>query len=90
MKKEYDFKKLKKRPGPRKVITGEIRLATSLRIEAIVLADLKTEAIHLGIPYQTLIHSILLRYTKGDLVDINSHEIKSLLKKVSRIFSDKE
>jgi hypothetical protein len=83
MKKEYDFKKLKRRPGPPKVIYDEIRIPTSLRVEAIVLARLKTEAIRLGIPYQTLIHSILLRYTQGELVDINSHEIKSLLKKVS-------
>jgi predicted DNA binding CopG/RHH family protein len=83
MKKEYNLKKLKKRPGTPKVIHDEMRFATSLRIEAIVLADLKMEAVHLGIPYQTLIHSILHRYTKGDLVDINSHEIKSLFKKVS-------
>jgi len=83
MKKEYDLKKLKRRPCPPKVIQEEIRFATSLRIEAIVLSELRTEAYHLGIPYQTLIHSILLRYTKGDLVDINSHELKSLLKKVS-------
>jgi len=33
------------------------------------VADLKTEALRMGIPYQTLIGSILHRYVTGELLD---------------------
>ena len=72
MKKEYNFKKLKKRPGPLKVDPRATKVPISLRIDASVLADMRTEAKRLGLPYQTLIGSILHRYTQGDLVDRKS------------------
>lgn len=63
MKKEYDLKKLKKRKSPLKVSKDAAKIPISIRIDASVLAELKTEAQRLGIPYQTLISSILFRYT---------------------------
>ncbi|MEZ4815346.1 MAG: hypothetical protein R3A80_09110 [Bdellovibrionota bacterium] len=69
MKKEYDLKKLKKRPGKVKVDPEAAKVPVSLRIDGVDLADLKTEAERLGVPYQTLIGSILHRFVSGDLVD---------------------
>lgn len=69
MKKEYDLKKLKKRPGKVKVDPEAAKVPVSLRIDGVDLADLKTEAERLGMPYQTLIGSILHRFVSGDLVD---------------------
>ena len=72
MKKEYDLKTLKKRPGKVKVDPDAAKVPTSLRLDGFTLADLKTEAMRLGIPYQTLISSILHRYIRGDLIDRKS------------------
>jgi predicted DNA binding CopG/RHH family protein len=69
MKKNYNLKELKKRPGKVKVDPEALRVMISLKIEANNLADLKTEAERLGMPYQTLINSILHRYVSGELVD---------------------
>lgn len=80
MKKEYDFSKMKKRPGPLRVIKGEIKLPISLRVSAADITEIQTEAIRLGLPYQTFIGSILHRYVTGDLVDKNSPDLKNILK----------
>lgn len=72
MKKEYDLSKLKKRPGKVKVDPDAAKVPVSLRIDGSDLADLKTEADRLGVPYQTLIGSILHRFVLGDLVDSKS------------------
>jgi predicted DNA binding CopG/RHH family protein len=40
-----------------------------IRIDAITLNDLKNEADRMGLPYQTLINSILHRFVTGQLVD---------------------
>ena len=73
MKKEYDFKKMKKRPGPIRVATDEeIKTQISLRVAPNDMISIQEEAFRLGIPYQTLICSILHRYVTGDLVDVGS------------------
>jgi predicted DNA binding CopG/RHH family protein len=41
----------------------------SLRVESAVLAELKTEAERMGIPYQAFIGSILHRYVHYELID---------------------
>jgi len=69
MKKEYDLKSLKKRPGPVKVDEQAAKIAISLRLDGSDLAAIKTEAQRLGIPYQTLIGSIVHQYATGELVE---------------------
>ncbi len=69
MKKEYDLKKLRKRPGKVKVDPEAVKTPVSIRLDGSVLAALKTEADRLGIPYQTLIGSILHRFSTGELID---------------------
>ena len=83
MKKEYDLKKLKKRPGAVKVIPDAAKTAISIRIDGGELAEIRTEAHRLGIPYQTLIGSILHRYISGELVDRRSPDLRKLLDEVS-------
>jgi predicted DNA binding CopG/RHH family protein len=72
MKKEYDLKKLRKREGPTKVYPEAAKVAINIRLDAMVVNDLKIEAMRLGIPYQTLINSVLHRYLTGDLVENKS------------------
>jgi hypothetical protein len=55
----------------------------SIRLDGVELAELRTEAERLGIPYQTFIGSILHRYVSGELVDRASPELKKLLKGIS-------
>jgi predicted DNA binding CopG/RHH family protein len=69
MKKEYDLRKLRKRAGPVKVDSAAARLPISIRLDGSVVAAFKTEAARLGIPYQTLIGSVLHRYVNGELLD---------------------
>ncbi len=83
MKKEYDLKKLKKRPGRIKVDSDAAKIPISIRLDGSELAELRSEAERLGIPYQTLISSILHRYVSGELVDRVSPDLKKLLKDVS-------
>lgn len=83
MKKEYDFKKLKKRPGKVKVDSSALKTPISIRIDCDTLVSLKTDAHRLGIPYQTFVGSILHRYVQGELVDKNSPDLIKLLKSVS-------
>jgi predicted DNA binding CopG/RHH family protein len=83
MKKEYDLSKLKKRPGKAKSDVNAAKTPISIRIEASVLADLRTEAERLGIPYQTFIGSVLHRYSTGELVDPKAADLLKLAKKAS-------
>ena len=69
MKNEYDLKKLKKKPVKRKVDPEANKTMISLRLHGADLADLKREADRLGIPYQTLLSSIVHRYVNGELID---------------------
>jgi predicted DNA binding CopG/RHH family protein len=78
MKKEYDLTKLKKRPGKIKTDPEAARIAISIRLDGSVLADLRSEAERLGIPYQTFIGSILHRYVHGELLDRKDINLKRL------------
>jgi predicted DNA binding CopG/RHH family protein len=62
MKKEYDLRKLKRRSGAAKSDREAAKVPVSIRLDGSVLAALRTEAERLGIPYQTLVGSILHRY----------------------------
>jgi predicted DNA binding CopG/RHH family protein len=75
MKKEYDLKKLKKCVGPAKTEESAAKIAMSSRLDGYILAQLRTEAERLGIPYQTLIGSLLHRYVNGELVDSKTLEL---------------
>jgi predicted DNA binding CopG/RHH family protein len=83
LKREYDLKKLKKRPGKIKVDGRATKTPISIRLDAAVLTALRTEALRLGIPYQTFISSVLYRFTQGELVDKNLPEIRKAKKGVS-------
>ena len=67
MKKEYDLKSMRERPA--KTVEGADKVAMSIRLDAITVAEIKNEAARMGIPYQTLINSILHRFVTGELVD---------------------
>lgn len=69
MKKEYNLNKLKRRPGKVKVETEAAKVPISIRLDGSVLATIKTEALRLGIPYQTFIGSLLHRYATGEMVE---------------------
>ena len=69
MKKNYDLSKMRRVPGPVKVYPEAATSAISIRLDAIVFGDIKTEAHRMGLPYQTLINSILHRFVTGQLVD---------------------
>lgn len=83
MKKEYDLSKLKKRPGKIKVDADAAKIPISIRLDGAVLADLRSEAERLGIPYQTLISSVLHRYIKGELVDPKAIDLSRIVAKAS-------
>jgi predicted DNA binding CopG/RHH family protein len=83
MKKEYDLKKLVKRPGKVKVDANASKVAISIRLDGSVLAALKTEADRLGIPYQTHVGSVLHRYVHGDLVDEKAANLVKIIKRAS-------
>ncbi len=69
MKNSYDLKKLRKREGTVKADAAAAKSAISIRLDGSVLAAFKTEALRMGIPYQTLIGSVLHRYVNGELMD---------------------
>jgi len=83
MKKEYDLKKLRKRRGKAKTDPGAAKVPVSIRLDGAVLAQLRTEARRLGIPYQTFVGSILHRYVHQELIDPKSANLSNLLKRVS-------
>lgn len=83
MKKEYDLKKLKRREVKARVSSDAAKIPISIRIDGGDLADIRTEALRLGIPYQTLVSSILHRYVIGELIDRSSPDIQKLRKSVS-------
>ena len=83
MKKEYNLKKLKKRPDTLKTSSDAAKVHLSIRLDGGELAEIRTEASRMGIPYQTLIGSILHRYVSGELVDKTAPDLKKLLKAVS-------
>ena len=75
MRKEYNLRKLKKRPGKVRIDKDAAKIPVSIRLDGSVLAAIKTEAERLGIPYQTLIGSILYRYASNELLDRRNLEL---------------
>ena len=79
MKKEYNLRKLKRRPGTPKSDPDAAKVPISIRLDGSVLASLKSEADRQGLPYQTHVSSILHRYVHGELIDRKAVErIKAL------------
>jgi len=76
MKREYELRKLRRRPGTAKMDANAAKIPISIRMDGSVLASLKTEAARLGIPYQTLVGSVLHRYVHGELVDRKARGVK--------------
>lgn len=64
MKKEYDFSKAKKRSKRVKFDPNAAKIPTSIRLDGSILAWYKAEAQRQGIPYQTLINSVLHRFAR--------------------------
>lgn len=69
MRDEYDLKNMKRRPGKVKVDPDANKMAISVRFATHDIALLRDEADRLGIPYQTLIGSIIHRFVTGELID---------------------
>lgn len=67
MKAEYNFKNAKK-VNPDKVDPAP-KVMVSLRIDPGLVGLIRDEADRQGIPYQTLINSIIHRYAYGELID---------------------
>ena len=69
MKKEYDLEKLKKREAKPQSSPSVTKVSVNLRLDGSTVAAIRTEAERMGIPYQTLISSILHRFVNGELID---------------------
>lgn len=78
MKKEYDFSKMKRRPGKVKVFPEAAKGQINIRIDNMDIVFFKEEAYRLGIPYQTFICSVLHRYVTGELVDPKALDLTKL------------
>jgi predicted DNA binding CopG/RHH family protein len=74
LKKEYNLKKIKERPVKVKASPNAAKIPISWRLEANILAAIKTEAEELGIPYQTHIGSLLHQYAAGAFVSKKTFE----------------
>ena len=80
MKKEYDLKKLKRRPGKVKIDKSATKTPISIRLDGADLSTIREQAERLGIPYQTFVGSILHQFAKGDLVDWRTLDVLKKLK----------
>ena len=69
MKDDYKLKDLKRRAGKVKVEPEANKMPISIRFDTSDLSLIRDEADRLGIPYQTLISSIIHRFVTGELVD---------------------
>ncbi|MFL5782957.1 MAG: CopG family antitoxin [Bacteriovoracaceae bacterium] len=67
MRKEYDLKKFK-RVSPDRVY-ADPKVMISVRFDLSVLNQVREEAERMGIPYQTLIQSVIHRFVSGELID---------------------
>ena len=76
MKKEYDLKKMKGRSNKYDPNANKVQI--SMRLNGGLISQIKEEASKLGIPYQTLIQSILHQYVNGELV--SSSQLQNLKK----------
>ena len=75
MKSKYDFSQMKERPA--KHDPNADRIQISLKINANDLSALKTEATRMGIPYQTLLNSVIHRFVEGEFIDRKDIENES-------------
>ena len=80
MRREYDLKNLKRRPGNVRVDKSAAKIPVSLRLDGSDLALLKAEAEKRGIPYQTLVGSILHQFLNGELIERKTVEMLKKLK----------
>ena len=69
MKNNLDLSKYKKKSQSSKNASETLRTAISIKLDSETLGEIKIEAVRMGIPYQTLINSILYRYANGELLD---------------------
>lgn len=72
MKKDYDLDKLKKRVEKPQSNSSATKVSVNIRLDGSTVAAIRTEAERMGIPYQTLIGSILHRFVNGELIDKSS------------------
>ncbi|MBS1961185.1 MAG: BrnA antitoxin family protein [Bdellovibrionales bacterium] len=85
MKKEYDLAKMKVK-GRGAVATRGTKVQKTVRLDLDVLAWLMKEGERRGIPYQTLINSILkeaMQLSDAGLKDLVRKLVREELKKVS-------
>lgn len=75
MKQEYDLKRLRKRPGGVRVVKAA-KVPFGIRIDGVVLWQLRDEAERLGIDHPTLIGSILQRYVDRELADPGAVDLR--------------
>ena len=61
MRKEYDIEKLNPRPNP---YAKELKKQITIKLSPVVIDYFKTEAMEMGIPYQSLINLYLLDCVK--------------------------
>ena len=75
--KELDLSRFK-RVDPKRVDSNASKIPVSLRLDAADLVAVRDEADRLGIPYQTLISSIVHRFVSGQLLDKKEVELKKI------------
>lgn len=78
MENEYDLKSMKQRPK-READPEALKMSIHLRLDAIIVSDIKEKAEKMGLPYQTLINSVLKQYLNGEFV---SKETISIFKEI--------
>lgn len=74
---DLDLSKFK-RVDPKRVDLDAAKIPVSLRMDAADLVAVRDEADRLGIPYQTLIGSIVHRFVSGQLLDKKEVELKKI------------
>jgi len=80
MKKEYKLGDLKKRQGKVKVDSEAAKVPISLRLDGSILGFFKSEAERLGLPYQTLVGSVLHQYASGELIEKKTVDLLKRIK----------
>lgn len=79
MRKEYNLDKLEKRKKSVESSPEAAKVPISLRLDGGDLSKLREEADRLGLPYQTLLGSIVHRYVTGELIEKRSVELLKTL-----------
>ena len=68
MRKHYDFSKMKGRKNP---YIKYLKQPVTMRLDRDTVSYFKSMSEETGIPYQTLISSMIHRYVEGELVEKN-------------------